>query len=50
VLEELFTLRIDPGSLPLEVTPTELRAVNGSLEISGLAEDLTLGGTLATTS
>jgi hypothetical protein len=50
-LEQLFTLRIDPGSLPLAATPTELRAVNGSLEISGVADDLTLGSnTLAPTS
>jgi hypothetical protein len=42
-LQQLFTLRIDPGALPLAVTPTDLRAVNGALEISGTAENLTLG-------
>ncbi len=43
-LERLFTLRIDPGSLPLQVTPTKLRATpDGALEISGRARDLTLG-------
>ena len=45
-LQRLFTLRIDPGSLPLQVTPTKLRATpDGALEISGRARDLTLGGT-----
>jgi hypothetical protein len=38
-----FTLRIDPGSLPLDVTPTDVRAVNGRLEITGEARDLVLG-------
>jgi hypothetical protein len=42
-LEQRFTLRIDPGSLPLAATPTKLRAVGGALEISGFADDLTLG-------
>jgi hypothetical protein len=42
-LRQLFTLRINPGSLPLEVTPTALRARNGALEISGTARNLTLG-------
>jgi hypothetical protein len=49
-LQQLFTIRIDPGSLPLAVTPTDLKAVNGALEISGTAENLNLGaGTLAAT-
>jgi hypothetical protein len=44
-LQQLFTLRIDPGSLPLQVTPTKLRATpDGALEVSGRARDLTLGG------
>ncbi|MGH3587359.1 MAG: LmeA family phospholipid-binding protein, partial [Pseudonocardia sp.] len=43
-LEQRFTLRIDPGSLPLAATPTKLRAAGDALEISGYAEDLTLGG------
>jgi hypothetical protein len=42
-LQQLFTLRIDPGSLPLAATPTKLRAVGGVIEISGFADDLTLG-------
>jgi LmeA-like phospholipid-binding len=43
-LQRLFTLRIDPGSLPLQVTPTKLQATpDGALEISGRARDLTLG-------
>ena len=43
-LEQRFTLRIDPGSLPLAATPTRLRASGGAIEISGFADDLTLGG------
>ena len=36
--------RLDPGSLPLQVTPpTELKAVDGVLEISGSTTDLLLG-------
>lgn len=42
-LESMFTVRIDPGDLPLEVTPTSLEAVEGALEISGTAQDLVLG-------
>jgi hypothetical protein len=43
-VSQLFTITIDPGSLPLQVTPTELTAVAGTLQISGTAADLTLGG------
>jgi hypothetical protein len=43
VLTRLFTLRIDPGALPLQVTPTKVRATGGALEISGIAHDLVLG-------
>ncbi|MGH3615141.1 MAG: LmeA family phospholipid-binding protein [Pseudonocardia sp.] len=43
-LRVLFTLRVDPGSLPLSVTPTTLQANDGTLEISGIATDLVLGG------
>ena len=32
-----------PGSLPLAATPTKLRAAGGAIEISGYADDLTLG-------
>jgi DUF2993 family protein len=49
-LEQRFTLRIDPGSLPLAATPTRVRAVGGAIEISGFADDLTLGSTVSTTS
>jgi len=42
-LTQRFTLRIDPGSLPLAATPTRLRAAGGAIEISGYADDLTLG-------
>ena len=45
-LQRLFTLASIPGSLPLQVAPTKLRATpDGALEISGRARDLTLGGT-----
>jgi hypothetical protein len=43
-LQQLFTLRINPGALPLGITPTRLRTVDGALEISGRARDLSLGG------
>jgi hypothetical protein len=42
-LSRLFTLTLDPGALPWEVTPTALRATNGGLEISGLTGRLVLG-------
>jgi hypothetical protein len=42
-LEQRFTLRINPGTLPLAATPTKLRAAGGAIEISGFADDLTLG-------
>jgi hypothetical protein len=45
-LSELFTLRVDPGSLPLAVTPTTLRPRDGTLEISGTAENLVLNAAL----
>lgn len=38
-----FEVPIDPGTLPLEVTPTDVRAVNGQIEVSGEATDLVLG-------
>jgi hypothetical protein len=41
---QMFAITVDPGSLPLKVTPTELTAVDGTLQISGTASDLTLGG------
>jgi LmeA-like phospholipid-binding len=42
-LSRLFTLRLDPGDLPLQVTPTRLVATNGGLEISGLTGRLVFG-------
>jgi hypothetical protein len=39
----LFTVRLDPGVLPLQVTPTKIRAGNGAVEISGLTGRLVLG-------
>lgn len=42
-LSRLFTLTLDPGGLPLQVTPTTLRASSGGLEISGLTGRLVLG-------
>lgn len=46
-LRERFTVEIDPGSLPLQVTPSELQAVDGVLEISGSTTDLVLGTAVA---
>jgi len=43
VLNDQFTLRLNPGGLPLQVTPTRLRATNGGLEISGLTGRLVFG-------
>lgn len=48
-VRRIFTLRVDPGDLPLKVTPTTLRARDGALEISGTAEDLVLGATTRAT-
>jgi hypothetical protein len=42
-LRETFTLRVNPGTLPLDVTPTSLRARDGALEISGITRNLVLG-------
>lgn len=42
-LSRLFTLRLDPGGLPLQVTPTRLVASSGGLEISGLTGRLVIG-------
>jgi hypothetical protein len=42
-LSRLFTLRLDPGDLPLQVTPTRVVATNGGLEISGLTGRLVFG-------
>ncbi|GEL18205.1 LmeA family phospholipid-binding protein [Pseudonocardia asaccharolytica] len=42
-LQDLFALRVDPGTLPFDVTPTRLRARDGTLEISGTTSDLSFG-------
>ncbi|MEJ3652275.1 DUF2993 domain-containing protein [Actinomycetes bacterium KLBMP 9759] len=42
-LQKTFTVTVDPGSLPLKVVPIALRADNGALVVSGVAENLTLG-------
>ncbi|MBA2322545.1 MAG: DUF2993 domain-containing protein [Pseudonocardiales bacterium] len=42
-LRRMFTLRLDPGTLPFGVTPTMLKAVDKALEISGSARDLVIG-------
>lgn len=39
-----FTVPVDAGVLPLQVTPTTFRARGGLLEISGTGADLLLGG------
>ncbi|MDT7580709.1 MAG: hypothetical protein QOK35_1973 [Pseudonocardiales bacterium] len=47
-LSKLFTLRLDPGDLPLRVTPTRLVASNGGVEISGLTGRLVFGAGAST--
>ena len=42
-IAQVLALRLRPGDLPLQVTPTKLRATSGGLEISGLTGRLTLG-------
>jgi hypothetical protein len=42
-LSRLFTIRLDPGDLPLDVTPTKALVSSGGLEISGLTGRLVLG-------
>jgi hypothetical protein len=42
-LRAQFTVSVDPGTLPLQVTPTSLRAQDGVLEISGSTRNRTLG-------
>ncbi|HEY2202972.1 MAG TPA: DUF2993 domain-containing protein [Pseudonocardia sp.] len=41
-LRRLFTIKVDPGTLPFQVTPTTLRAVDDGLMISGVAHDLVI--------
>jgi hypothetical protein len=42
-LRRMFTLRLEPGTLPFNVTPTMLKAVDRALEISGSAKDIRIG-------
>jgi hypothetical protein len=39
-LRRLYTIKIDPGTLPFQVTPTRLQAVPDGLMISGVAHDV----------
>jgi hypothetical protein len=41
-LRGLFTIRVDPGTLPFAVTPTTLQAVDNGLLITGVAHDLVI--------
>lgn len=41
-LRNLFTVRVDPGTLPFQVAPTTLQAVDNGLLVSGVAHDLVL--------
>lgn len=43
-LRRMFTLRLQPGTLPFGATPTRLKAVDRALEISGSAKDVRIGG------
>ena len=47
-LRTQFTVEVDPGTLPLQVTPTSLRANDGVLEISGSTRDVVLGAEAST--
>jgi len=38
----LFTARLDPGSLPFNVTPTAVSADDGALVVEGTARDVVL--------
>ena len=42
-LRRMFTLRLQPGTLPFNATPTQLKAVDRALEISGSAQDVRIG-------
>jgi hypothetical protein len=42
-LRRMFTLRLEPGSLPFNATPTQLKAVDRALEITGSAKDIRIG-------
>lgn len=39
---QLFTTRLDPGTLPFTVTPTSVTADNGTLVVEGTARDVSL--------
>ena len=41
---------MNPGTLPVKVTTTELKTVDNALEISGTTQRLTLGGATPVTS
>lgn len=41
-LRRMFTMRLEPGSLPFGATPTMLKAVDRALEITGSAKDVRL--------
>jgi hypothetical protein len=43
-IEKQFTVTVDPGVLPLKVTPTKISVVNGNLQVSGTATNLQLDG------
>lgn len=43
-LRNLFNVRINPGTLPFKVKPTKVRAIDGVLEVSGIATNLVIGG------
>jgi hypothetical protein len=49
LIERLFTIQVDPGTLPFEVTPTQFRARDGELELLGTAQNLLIGGAGAVT-
>jgi hypothetical protein len=49
-VKKRFSFSLDPGTLPFEVTPRLLRPRDGTIEISGTVENLTIGSAPAPTS
>lgn len=43
LIQRLFSIQVDPGVLPLQVTPTQFRARDGELELLGTARNLVIG-------
>lgn len=48
-MSALFTLRLDPGSLPFAITPTSVTAADGALQVSGTAKGIVINGPVDST-